>query len=171
MYKIYSILNVKNLIDVIKEFKILQKKYNELSSLFALHNKEINNLKTTITEIDKEYKNILIEIENRKKNKEKKSEYHQVYITKIHELRFYNQIIRENYKDKSKTLKLILNFLLKHIETIINSLKNLSLKNNFTYNPNFKPQFAEKFLEKNSLSYIKIYDFKFYICNICIINI
>jgi len=72
MYKIYSILNVKNLIDVIKEFKILQKKYNELSSLFALHNKEINNLKTTITEIDKEYKNILIEIENRKKNKEKK---------------------------------------------------------------------------------------------------
>ena len=158
MYKIYNILNVKNLIDVIKEFKILQKKYNELSSLFALHNKEINNLKTTITEIDKEYKNILIEIENRKKNKEKKSEYHQVYITKIHELRFYNQIIRENYKDKSKTLKLILNFLLKHIETIINSLKNLSLKNNFTYNPNFKPQFAEKFLEKNSLSIHKDID-------------
>ena len=158
MYKIYSILNVKNLIDVIKEFKILQKKYNELSSLFALHNKEINNLKTTITEIDKEYKNILIEIENRKKNKEKKSEYHQVYITKIHELRFYNQIIRENYKDKSKTLKLILNFLLKHIETIINSLKNLSLKNNFTYNPNFKPQFGEKFLEKNSLSIHKDID-------------
>ena len=72
MYKIYNILNVKNLIDVIKEFKILQKKYNELSSLFHLHNKEINNLKKTITEIDKEYKNILFEIENKRHNKEKK---------------------------------------------------------------------------------------------------
>ncbi len=158
IYKIYSILNVKNLIDVIKKFKILQKKYNELSSLFALHNKEINNLKTTLTEIDKEYKNILIEIENKKKNKEKKSEYHQVYITKIQELRVYNQIIRENYKDKSKTLKLILNFLLKHIETIINSLKNLSIKNYFTFNPNFKPRFAEKFFKKNSLSIHKDID-------------
>ena len=152
MYKIYNILNVKNLIDVIKEFKILQKKYNELSSLFHLHNKEINNLKKTITEIDKEYKNILFEIENKRHNKEKKSKYHQVYITKIQQLRFSNQIIRENYKDKSKTLKLILNFLLKHIETIINSLKNLSLQNYFTFNSYFKPKFAEKFLEKKSLS-------------------
>ena len=161
IFKIYNILNVKNFMDVIKEFKKIQKKYNELSSLFTLHNKEINYLQTNISELNREYKKALSIIYNKKNNKKEKNELNelnQFIMSKLSKIKFSNQIILENYKDKSKTLKLIVNFLLKNIESMINSLNNLSLKNYFTFNSNFKPQFSEKFLEHNTFSFNKDID-------------
>ena len=148
IFKIYNILNVKNFMDVIKEFKKIQKKYNELSSLFTLHNKEINYLQTNISELNREYKKALSIIYNKKNNKKEKNELNelnQFIMSKLSKIKFSNQIILENYKDKSKTLKLIVNFLLKNIESMINSLNNLSLKNYFTFNSNFKPHFLKNF--------------------------
>ena len=159
IYKIYTILNVENLMDVIKEYKIIQKKYNTLSSLFSLYNKEINNLQTNISKLNKEYNIILLRIINKKNGKKEESElnqFNQFINNKIKEIKYSNQIIQENKKDKSNTLKLILTFLLKNIKSMINSLNNLVLKNYFTFNS--EPQFSEEYLDNNSLSFNKDID-------------
>ena len=153
LFNIYHILKVKNLIDVIKEFNIIRKKYKDLSFQNLTYNKEISNLNSTLTILNNQYEQMLKDIENKKYKKiEQDNENNELIISKISKNKYFNHIISENFKEKSKTLKLVLTFLVNNMKKIIQSLIHPIHHHFFSFHQIYFPKYNIFFSKKSYLS-------------------
>ena len=153
LLRIYNILKVKNLIDVIKEFNIIRKKYKDLSFQNAIYNQQISYLNSKLTFFNNQYEQILKDIEKKKNKKnEQHTETNELILSKISKNKYFNQIILEDFKEKSQILKLVLTFLVNYIKKIIQSLIHPIHHHYFSFNQIYFPKYNIFFSNKNYLS-------------------
>ena len=150
VFEIYQIFKVKNLIDIIKEFNTIRMKYKNLYFRNQVYNKKISNLNSKLNFLNNQYEQILKDIENKKI--EKHNGTNELIISKISKTKYFNQIILENFKEKSKTLKLMLTFLVNYMKKIIQSLIHPIHHHYFSFHQIYYPKYDIFFSKKSYLT-------------------
>ena len=135
LHEIYSQLKVKDLNEIIHQFNQNLKKYQMLSSLFALANNDIVVLNNELTELNKEKEEINIKLNKKKKSSYKKvnkDAYDFSYMKeKLSQLTELNINYQKQISIKVQKLKLLVIFLVDYIVKIQDSLRNCVMNNFF----------------------------------------
>lgn len=135
LHEIYSQLKVKDLNDIIHQFNQNLKKYQMLSSLFALANNDIVLLNNELTELNKEQEEINIKLNKKNKSNNKKvnkDAYDFTYMKqKLSQLTELNINYQKQISIKSQKLKLLIVFLIDYIVKMQESLRNCVMNNFF----------------------------------------
>lgn len=152
LIEIYSQLNVKNLDDIILRFNQNLKKYQTLSSLFALANNDIVHLNNELTVLNNEKKEIQkkLEIFENKINKDACDFTEKKQI--LSQNKELNLSMSKQFKERHQKMILLLIYLIDYIKKMQESMKNCVINNFF----NFPKIFGKNKKEKILLQYISI---------------
>ena len=152
LIEIYSQLNVKNLDDIILRFNQNLKKYQTLSSLFALANNDIVQLNNELTELNNERKKIQKKLETfeNKINKDACDFAQKKQI--LSQIKELNLSMSKQLKGKHQKIILLLLYLVDYIIKMQESMKNCVINNFF----NAPKIFGKNKKEKILLQYISI---------------
>ena len=140
MNQIYEILGVIDVDNILSNFKKLRQKYNELSLHFSFKSKQIISINEELTNLDKEYNNILNGIKNKKnmENGIKKKINYNEYLEEIKgQIEAYKPFFEEKmeiFKNKIELISKCIFLILITIDKIINSINNSKYKDIFKRN-------------------------------------
>ena len=166
MFEIYQIFNVDDFAQILGEFKLIKKKYNELSLRFHENSKEI--VKLTM-----EYKRNEVQLEKTKQKIDEKikkanidlkkfnNEQIDLFNTQKKEFAAVNLQIYNECKNKENLLNICINYLLNITHKIINSLNNSVNKSPFSFVTKFTTKynmFFNKDLTSVNINYMDIID-------------
>ena len=166
MFEIYQIFNVDDFAQILGEFKLIKKKYNELSLRFHENSKEI--VKLTM-----EYKRNEVQLEKTKQKIDEKikkanidlkkfnNEQIDLFNTQKKEFSAVNLQIYNECKNKENLLNICINYLLNITHKIINSLNNSVNKSPFSFVTKFTTKynlFFNKDLTSVNINYMDIID-------------
>ena len=153
MFEIYQIFKVDDFEQILSEYKIIKKKYNELSSRFHGYSKEVmkltmelklneSKLVKTKNKINERIKKANLDLKKFNSNQielinSQKKEHSSV------NLQIYNE-----YKNKENLLNICMNYLLNIIQRIIQSINNSINKSPFSFINKFETKY-NNYLNKN----------------------
>ena len=150
MFEIYQIFKVDDFEQILSEFKLIKKKYNELSLRFHGYSKEIMQLSAELK------KNEVKLEETKEKIKQKinkaivdakrlNNEKYDLINTQKREIESVNLQIYNDCKNKEDLINIYINYLLNIIHRIIHSLNNSINQSNFTYIKKFETKYSNYF--------------------------
>ena len=132
IYDLFGIIDVEN---IIKTFKKLTQKYNELSLNFVFKSRENLKLNEELTNLNKEYENVHKSIKNKKniKNETNKIINHKVMFEKLKtKIQKYKNLYSEKYESFQNKIEMTskcVSLILRLLDKIMNSPKNIDIFN------------------------------------------